>query len=607
MLQKIEKFGPYVLLEKLASGGMAEIYLARSMVASGLNKFVAVKRILPHLTSDQEFVTMFKHEAKIAINLNHNNLVSIFYFGCEDNQYYLVMDYIEGKTLYQINTELKNHGQRLSIDQILFLVKEAASGLDHAHRCVDPGTNKPLGIIHRDVSPQNIMLSFDGGVKVIDFGIAKTGGRNTTEVGTFKGKFSYMSPEQGEGIPLDQRSDVFSLGVVLWELLANERMFEGNSNLEILRNVKRCNFKKLRSVNPAVPVELENIVSRALAKDRNERYQTAADFNRDLSRFLNLHYPNFTHLELSKQIKQLFNNEYEKRRNALVEYSNLKLDDISKSEPSEKNPAKKSAKDYFAPVEIYEPAPPEEYQDPVLSIVTSIGDLPDGFDEEIKISNEATPAAKHDFAFLANTIPDQPHEDINDLSKYVAPASVLIKNNRPEPEKKVVYSVKETTGDRYVKYAIVICILVFGYFGFNRIFVPKVKKSLQVRDVAAVNKNDRILAALENNNPATTQASAQPKAEVVEKTTTQKALEAKKGFVNISLSEENPDVRIVINGLQLLDKPPLLMYPVLAEREVTIAALNLKTKKVVEKKVQVKAGEAMDLTLDLNAAIEAVK
>lgn len=600
MSQKIEKFGSYALLEKIASGGMAEIYLARSTVANGLNKFVAVKRILPHLTNDQEFVTMFQHEAKIAINLNHNNLVSIFYFGCENNQYYLVMDYIEGKTVHQIVSELKNHGESLAVDQVLYLIKEAAAGLDNAHRCVDTSNNKPLGVIHRDVSPQNIMLSFDGAVKVIDFGIAKAGNRNITEVGTFKGKFSYMSPEQGEGLTLDHRSDIFSLGVVLWELLANEQLFSGNTNLEILRNVKKGKIKSLRSINSSIPPELEKIVNRSLAKDRNERYQTAADFGRDLNRLLNMHYPSFSPLEFSKQIKKLFYTEYEKRREALVQYSNLQLDNIKSSEVFENTTANKTVQNNIEPVDVYQPAPPEDYQNPVLSVVSNVSDLPDGFEQLTSSGTDSSFTAKHDFVQLAQSTPAQPHEDISDHSKYVAPISVLIKNNQPEPEKKIVYAAQEPEGDRYVRFAIVLSLVVMGYFGFSKFIMPNIKKSMVAQDVSN-EKSRKLAGALP---PAPKSASTVVAAPV--KTTYQKALESKKGYLNISLSEENPDVRILVNGLQLIEKPPLLMYPVVAEREISITALNIKTNKSVEKKILVKSEESMDLQIDLSALTEEI-
>ena len=173
MSQIFEQFGKYLLLEKVAAGGMAEIYLARSGAANGLNKFFAIKRILPQYSTNEDFVNMFKEEAKVAINLNHNNVVSIYDFGVEASQFFLVMDYVEGRNLRQIINELKKTNKSFTIDQALYLIKETAAGLDHAHRCTDSTTGRPLNITHRDMSPQNIMVSFEGEVKVIDFGIAK--------------------------------------------------------------------------------------------------------------------------------------------------------------------------------------------------------------------------------------------------------------------------------------------------------------------------------------------------------------------------------------------------------------------------------------------------
>ena len=223
-MSNIEQFGKYLLLEKIAAGGMAEVYLAKSVGATGLNKFFAIKRILPQFSSNEEFVAMFKEEANVAINLNHGNVVSIFDFGIEKSQFYLVMDFVEGRNLRQIINELKKNNKSFSIDQALFMIKETAAGLDHAHRCTDTKTGRPLNITHRDMSPQNIMVSFEGEVKVIDFGIAKAETeQEETKAGTLKGKFGYMSPEQAEGLPIDPRTDVFALGIVLWELLANDR------------------------------------------------------------------------------------------------------------------------------------------------------------------------------------------------------------------------------------------------------------------------------------------------------------------------------------------------------------------------------------------------
>ncbi|RYZ78767.1 MAG: serine/threonine protein kinase, partial [Proteobacteria bacterium] len=224
MSQQLEQFGKYLLLEKLASGGMAEVYLAKSVGAVGVNKFVAVKRILPQYSQSREYIDMFKEEAKIAVNLNHGNVVSIYDFGVEHEQFYLVMEYVEGRNLRQIINEMKKSNVQFSTDQIVFIMKEVAAGLDHAHRCIDGSTGRPLNITHRDMSPQNIMVSFEGETKIIDFGIAKAETQvEATKAGTLKGKFGYMSPEQADGMPIDLRTDIFSLGIVLWELLANDR------------------------------------------------------------------------------------------------------------------------------------------------------------------------------------------------------------------------------------------------------------------------------------------------------------------------------------------------------------------------------------------------
>lgn len=331
--QNYEQFGKYVLLEKIASGGMAEVYLAKSAVANGLNKFVAVKRILPQYSQNEEFVDMFKEEAKVAINLNHGNIVSIYDFGVEKKQFFLVMEFMEGRNLRQVINELKKNNKSFSIDQAIFMIKEVAAGLDHAHRCVDANSGRPLNITHRDMSPQNIMISFEGEVKVIDFGIAKAETeKEETKAGTLKGKFSYMSPEQAEGLPIDPRTDVFALGIVLWELLANDRLFTGSNEATILRKVRECQIPQIRKVNPLVPQELERIVMKALAKDRNVRYQTAANLHRDLNRFLNTQFPDFSVHDFSSSLKESFRGAFLEAREKLILYSKVDLSPLQQLE-----------------------------------------------------------------------------------------------------------------------------------------------------------------------------------------------------------------------------------------------------------------------------------
>ncbi len=324
MAHTFERFGKYVLLEKLASGGMAEVYLAKNSGANGVSKFVAIKRILPQYSDNEEFIEMFKEEAKIAVNLNHSNVVHIHEFGIERNQFYLVMEYVEGRNLRQILNELKKKGNHFSVDQIVYVIKEVSAGLDHAHRCLDGTTGKPLNITHRDMSPQNVMVSFEGEIKIIDFGIAKAETQlEATKAGTLKGKFGYMSPEQADGQNIDLRTDVFSLGIVLWELLAKDRLFSGSSEAAILRKIRDSQIPSLRKIDPSIHPELDKIVAKALAKDKNLRYQTSAALHRDLNRFLNTHYPEFSPQDFSVFIKHAFADAYSEQKGKLVEFSHV--------------------------------------------------------------------------------------------------------------------------------------------------------------------------------------------------------------------------------------------------------------------------------------------
>jgi len=321
-----ENFGKYVLLEKLATGGMAEVFLARGTGAGGIGKFFAIKRILPQYADSPEFIEMFKDEAKIAINLSHSNIVSIHEFGVEKGQFFLVMDYVEGRNLRQILNKMKKSGLQFSVEQIVYIVKEVAGGLDHAHRCIDGSTGRPLNITHRDMSPQNVMVSFEGEVKIVDFGIAKAESQiETTRAGTLKGKFGYMSPEQAEGQAVDLRTDIFSLGIVLWELLAHDRLFVANNEINTLRKIRDCQIPSLRKINPNIHTELERISQKSLARDRNLRYQTGAALHRDLNRFLNRQYPDFSPQDFSVFIKSVFADEILSLRKRLVEYTKVNL------------------------------------------------------------------------------------------------------------------------------------------------------------------------------------------------------------------------------------------------------------------------------------------
>lgn len=320
----MEKFGKYYLLDKVATGGMAEVYLAKLVGAEGINKFVAIKRILPQFTENDEFNTMFKEEAKIAVNISHSNVVAIYDFGEEQQRLYLVMEYVPGKNVRQILNTLKKQKDRIPLPFAIAIINEVAKGLDHAHKCFDRTTGRPLNIIHRDVSPQNIILSFDGEVKLLDFGIAKAESKiETTRAGTLKGKFGYMSPEQAEGLELDARTDIFSLGIVLWEILADARLFMAKNEIMTIRKIRDCVVPNLTKSNSDVTQDLDQIVQKALARDRNLRYQTAGELHKDLNIYLNRHFPDFTQGDLAAFMKRLYNDEIVDLREQMIEYAAL--------------------------------------------------------------------------------------------------------------------------------------------------------------------------------------------------------------------------------------------------------------------------------------------
>lgn len=325
----MEKFGKFILLEKIATGGMAEIYLAKALGASGINKYLAIKRILPQYSENPEFIEMFKAEAKIAVNLAHSNIVSIYEFGVEKGQFFLVMDYVEGKNLRQLINRMKQRREVLQLDQILYIIREVATGLDSAHRCLDGTTGRPLNITHRDMSPQNIMLSFEGEVKIVDFGIAKAESQiESTKAGTLKGKFGYMSPEQADGIAVDLRTDIFSLGIVMWELLANDRLFIANNEINTLRKIRDCQIPSLRKINSKIPEAIEKICNKILTRDRNLRYQTAAALNRDINTYLNKHFPSFSPHDFSDFTKSIFADEILEIKKKIMSYSQFSSENL---------------------------------------------------------------------------------------------------------------------------------------------------------------------------------------------------------------------------------------------------------------------------------------
>lgn len=280
------QFGQYILKSHIATGGMAEVYKARMMGMEGFQKTVAIKRILPHLTDNDEFVTMFVDEAKLAAQLNHNNIIHIYDLGKIDRSYYIAMEYIEGQDLRSLMKSCREHHVVLPISLGLHITTLLASALDFAHRKRD-FENRDLGLVHRDVSPQNVLISNEGDVKLCDFGIAKAASKAShTRAGALKGKLQYMSPEQAWGKDIDHRSDIFSLGLVLYEMLTGKKLFAGDSELSILEQVRNPQIAPPSEVNPEVPKDVEKIVLRALQADREKRYQSARDLQLDIEKII---------------------------------------------------------------------------------------------------------------------------------------------------------------------------------------------------------------------------------------------------------------------------------------------------------------------------------
>ena len=275
-----------MLEEHIATGGMAEVYKARMMGMEGFQKTVAIKRILSNLTDSDEFVRMFIDEAKLAAQLNHNNIIHIYDLGKVDRSHYIAMEFIEGRDLRSILAECQERGIRMPIPLALHITVLLASALDYAHKKRD-FENRDLGLVHRDVSPQNVLISYQGDVKLCDFGIAKAASKaSQTRAGALKGKLQYMSPEQAWGKSIDHRSDIFSLGLVLYEMLTSKKAFAGDSELSVLEQVRDPIIAAPSSHNPEVGPEIDRIVFQALQADRDDRYQSAFELQRDIEQVM---------------------------------------------------------------------------------------------------------------------------------------------------------------------------------------------------------------------------------------------------------------------------------------------------------------------------------
>lgn len=314
-----ELFGKYLLLNRLAAGGMAEIFLARPATPDANGRILVIKRILGHIANDETFVKMFKAETQICMGFDHPNTVQLHDFGQVGNQFYIAMEYIEGKNLRQISNKCAENGYKMPVSLTVSLIAQAAAGLHYAHTYENRVTREKMNIIHRDVTPHNMIVSYNGNLKIIDFGIAKAAVEaDRTQTGTIKGKIGYLSPEQTEGLPLDARTDIFALGIVLWELLTGHRLFAapGENEVTILSRIKECqkHIAPPSTKNSSIPDELNSIVMKALAKDPNDRYQNAAEMQKALRDFLLSYNSIYSYSDVGETIRKLFQSEIEVER-----------------------------------------------------------------------------------------------------------------------------------------------------------------------------------------------------------------------------------------------------------------------------------------------------
>jgi serine/threonine protein kinase/Tfp pilus assembly protein PilF len=301
-------FGKYLLLESIAVGGMAQLYRAKIKGAEGFEKLIAIKRILPHLSGENDLVNAFIDEAKLAALLNHQNIVQIYDFGLKENSYFIAMEYLIGKDLRYIFSKAKEKNTPLGLEHALYITSRTCAGLDYAHKLTD-FQGKPLNLIHRDISPPNILITYEGEVKIVDFGIAKAALKDTvTQNGLIKGKVAYMSPEQASGAKIDHRSDIFSAGILLYEMATGKRMFAGET-LQVLERVRGGEFEPPEAAKSGLPPKVYEILRKALAKEIDRRYQSCGEMLADVEECMFELSLRHTARGLAEYMKTLFQEE----------------------------------------------------------------------------------------------------------------------------------------------------------------------------------------------------------------------------------------------------------------------------------------------------------
>ncbi|MCA9659586.1 MAG: serine/threonine protein kinase [Myxococcales bacterium] len=312
--------GKYELLHRLGAGGMAELFIARTIAIHGFEKLVALKRVLQQHAGNERLIEMLLSEARLAATLHHPNIVQVYDVGEDEGTHFFTMEYIRGKDLRRLIRAAHKAGTWLPLEHLINIIIHAAAGLQYAHEQKTPD-GRPLNIVHRDISPSNIIVSYDGAIKIVDFGIAKaTTETQVNAMGALKGKIPYMSPEQCRGQRVDHRSDIFSLGIILWELSLGKRLFTNKKGMDLVQHIAHNPAPKPSTFKPDFPKDLEQIVMRALAHDPAQRYQTARDFEIDLEEFARERRLSISQARLGNFMRDLFADKIAEEESAIQEY-----------------------------------------------------------------------------------------------------------------------------------------------------------------------------------------------------------------------------------------------------------------------------------------------